>query len=530
MKKTLVRLILVQLLLTVMISSSCAQGKYTFESIANRYINLKQLATIPLQGEKSGMYSSYDRRSEFNEESGKYENWAANFDGDGYVRKDGDEYVLATIEGPGVITRFWSALPQKGELSIEIDGKEVLSMPAEHFFDGKHMPFNFPGFVYTTAKGKNNYTPISFQRSCKIKAKEKWGKFFQINYTQFPKGTEVPSFKGYFTLEEQRILESIQHQFSIQNINSGNKSKNEWVELLPGEEKQIFSNSGKNAITRMEIDVKGNDFLDNLIKNTELGIYWDNASRPAVKCPLGAFFGASVHDCKKLSEFKAVPVGIENTKMYANWYMPYTSNAKVMLKNKSNRKIKLSVKFVIEPVKIEKTNLTYFHVKWHDGLEPLEKERWPDRKLLDIKGKGRFCGMMLTVLNPISGIEYGYDLPKYNAQWWWGEGDEKFYVDGEKFPSTFGTGTEDYFGYAWGWPVRFSAPFHSQTYTTSEGLDENNAAHFVKNGNRLVSMNRFQIMDNVPFQRSFFATLEQYYPDKRPVHFQTALYYYVNKP
>lgn len=33
--------------------------------------------------------------------------------------------------------------------------------------------------------------------------------------------------------------------------------------------------------------------------------------------------------------------------------------------------------------------------------------------------------------------------------WWWGEGDEKFFVDGEKFPSSFGTGSEDYIGYAW---------------------------------------------------------------------------------
>ena len=43
---------------------------------------------------------------------------------------------------------------------------------------------------------------------------------------------------------------------------------------------------------------------------------------------------------------------------------------------------------------------------------------------------------------------------------WWGEGDEKFFVDGEKFPSTFGTGSEDYFGYAWGNPHLFQKPYH----------------------------------------------------------------------
>ncbi len=43
---------------------------------------------------------------------------------------------------------------------------------------------------------------------------------------------------------------------------------------------------------------------------------------------------------------------------------------------------------------------------------------------------------------------------------WWGEGDEKFFVDGERFPSTFGTGTEDYFGYAWCSEKTFIRAFH----------------------------------------------------------------------
>ena len=55
--------------------------------------------------------------------------------------------------------------------------------------------------------------------------------------------------------------------------------------------------------------------------------------------------------------------------------------------------------------------------------------------MLKTEGRGRFLGVMLHVWNPRGG--------------WWGEGDEKFFVDGEKFPSTIGTGSEDYFGYAW---------------------------------------------------------------------------------
>ena len=80
--------------------------------------------------------------------------------------------------------------------------------------------------------------------------------------------------------------------------------------------------------------------------------------------------------------------------------------------------------------------LGHFHAKWHrDAFLPRGPERELDWTMLKTEGRGRFCGVMLHVWNPRGG--------------WWGEGDEKFFVDGEKFPSTIGTGSEDYFGYAW---------------------------------------------------------------------------------
>ena len=84
---------------------------------------------------------------------------------------------------------------------------------------------------------------------------------------------------------------------------------------------------------------------------------------------------------------------------------------------------------------------------------------------------------------------------------WWGEGDEKFFVDGEKFPSTFGTGSEDYFGYAWGNPHLFQKPYHCQTMT------ENNQGH--------QSLLRWHFVDNVPFQKSFEGCIEKYFSNNR---------------
>jgi hypothetical protein len=119
--------------------------------------------------------------------------------------------------------------------------------------------------------------------------------------------------------------------------------------------------------------------------------------------------------------------------------------------------------------------------------------------MLKTQGRGRFLGVMLHVWNPRGG--------------WWGEGDEKFFVDGEKFPSTFGTGSEDYFGYAWALPDLFENAYHNQPRN-----DGKNFGH--------VCVNRWHIADNVPFQTSFDAAIEKYFKNEHPTLYAATVYWY----
>jgi hypothetical protein len=121
----------------------------------------------------------------------------------------------------------------------------------------------------------------------------------------------------------------------------------------------------------------------------------------------------------------------------------------------------------------------------------------PDWTVLTTQGRGRFVGMNLHVWFPVGG--------------WWGEGDEKFFIDGEKFPSWFGTGSEDYFGYAWGDPAFFERPYHSQP------LNEQNRGH--------IDDNRWHIVDNVPFQKTFEGCIEKYQSDAQSRYAATAFWY-----
>ena len=117
--------------------------------------------------------------------------------------------------------------------------------------------------------------------------------------------------------------------------------------------------------------------------------------------------------------------------------------------------------------------------------------RSPDYRFLSTTGQGRFVGLALHV----------YQTTDLNPNGpWWGEGDEKIFVDGESMPSWFGTGSEDYFGFAWGTPGYFSRPYHSQLLAPPGNL--------YAPGNR--ALTRFHIADNVPFQSAFDGCIERW--------------------
>ena len=137
--------------------------------------------------------------------------------------------------------------------------------------------------------------------------------------------------------------------------------------------------------------------------------------------------------------------------------MPFGESAVVELVNEDQQPRDVEFEITHAPLDRPFEGLGHFHCKWHRDTVEMPQDRWPDWAMLQTEGRGRFCGVMLHVWNPRGG--------------WWGEGDEKLFVDGEKFPSTIGTGSEDYFGYAWCNPNLFQRPYHCQT------MDQNNKGH-----------------------------------------------------
>ena len=118
-----------------------------------------------------------------------------------------------------------------------------------------------------------------------------------------------------------------------------------------------------------------------------------------------------------------------------------------------------------------------------------------------LEGRGHLVGTLLNVENGAGTA-------------WWGEGDEKLYVDGGSFPAIFGTGTEDYFGYAWSSGEVFAHPYHAQTRAPANGFGG------------AFSMNRFHVPDPIPFERSLRFDFEIWHWTDTAIAIDATLYWY----
>lgn len=483
---------------------------YSYPQLVKTMTDMQELAKLPPPGEKTSLASSYDRHSQYDVATDKYIDWGANADGDGIIRKEGDDSVFMDVQGPGCIWRTWSATAGAGHVKIYLDGSTTpaVDLPFKNYFDGKTAPFNRPNLVYipsAAAHGFDNYTPIPFQKSCKIVAEQGWGSYYQFTYTQFPVGTVVPTFSMNLSATDSAALDQADKILGQCGQNPGGeasqaKTESKSITAEVGKMATVADLSGTGAITALKVKLdlpKDPEAQRVLLRQLTISIIWDGEAAPAVWSPLGDFFayvgGADT--------FQSLPVGLlDDGTFYSYWYMPYGRKAHIEVGNDGPAPVAMTWQVSHAPLPQPISTFARFHAKWHrDAFLPARPDRQPDWTLLITQGQGRYVGTHLHGWNPRGG--------------WWGEGDDKFFVDGEKFPSIFGTGSEDYFGYAWSSSGHFSRPYHNQI------LNEGNAGHF--------DDNRWHISDSVPFDTSFEADIEKYYPNDRPTLYAAVVFWYL---
>lgn len=208
-----------------------------------------------------------------------------------------------------------------------------------------------------------------------------------------------------------------------------------------------------------------------------LRIYWDQSDQPAVEAPIGDFFAAG-HGMLKDVTSRMVAVSSYGRSYNCYWKMPFRESAKITLTNDS----KLDVMCVFWYVDYEKRAVApdepYFHAQYRQENTVHQES---DYLVFDGLGQGYYAGTVLSVRMSMPG--------------WFGEGDDRFYIDGSDEPVLKGTGTEDYFCDAWAFR-ELNRPYYGVSIW--EGMFE---------GSRC-SAYRWHVEDPVYFDESMRFTIE----------------------
>lgn len=426
-------------------------GVVTVQSLLDEMVDPYSCTEFPATIYATGIISSHDRKSV---QVGTPE-WFANEDGFGYERLENnegrEEKVLFDQDGPGVITRIWlTTRNSKSTIRFYFDGSDTPDwiVPAFDMTDFGMSSLTDSPLVqchtsYEKGKvgGQTFFFPIPYSKSCKVTLEEPEGwtgvpRYYQIEYRKYCGGTGVKTFSVKDVKEYKKAIEKCNRDLEDGIVPRGRfiSSKNSSL-ILP---------DGENAVTSLKVIISGMDSLnyENSMRSLILSCRFDGVE--TVRVPLGDFSGAGLGArevyCRQLISDGAGEVT-------SLWVMPYSREGSIEILDPTNIGCGVEIQATVEKHRFG-SNTLYFHSSWKssDGLcvspDPAQCTEWD---FITLEGRGYYVGDNLSLFN--------------HSRAWYGEGDEKIYVDGESFPSYFGTGTEDYYNSSWAPVVVFHTPF-----------------------------------------------------------------------
>lgn len=498
---------LVPCLAAAILAPAAAQAQVRFESLLREMTDLEALTRLPSPAYTCRQFSSYDRNST-DPAVLTDENWFANGDRGKYLydeqRNGQTEYVLMDAEGPGAIVRFWSANPNDaGIVRIYLDNAPdpFFELPLEAMLGGKAAPFIQP-IAGTRGKGWNSYLPIPYAKHCKVTT-SKPDFYYHINYRTYAKNAKVTTLTQAALDRDAPLLQAVANALAeperaFSKPRGYVQEKIYSANAAPGEKALFARLDGPGALHRLTMQVDAPN-REKALRGVLLYITFDEEMLPAVLAPLGDFFGTAPGD----KPYQGLPCGLtEDGLFYSHWVMPFKHGAMLRLINKTDTPVSVSGEVTASNRRWTKDSL-YFRAKWRSEQDIPTRPR-QDWNFIEARGRGRFVGAMMQVTNPVGA--------------WWGEGDEKIYVDDEEFPSHFGTGTEDYFGYAWCDTEIFSHAYHAQPRCDGPA----NFGH--------TCVNRFHILDNIPFTRAFKFDMEVWHWEDCRISQAVTIYWYAATP
>ncbi|MBV9391261.1 MAG: DUF2961 domain-containing protein [Verrucomicrobia bacterium] len=228
-------------------------------------------------------------------------------------------------------------------------------------------------------------------------------------------------------------------------------------------------------------------------------IFWDDEESPSVEVPLGDFFAMGHDSAPHLVNSLPVVVGPYRG-CGCFWQMPFRKHCRVTLENEASEDADIiAYKIMYQPGEIG-PELAYFHAQWRRGRTTRER---PEHTLIDgVRGAGVYVGTYLAWTSLATG--------------WWGEGEVKYYLDGDgDYPTIADNGTEDYFGGAWCFYRDPHTPIETEFSFPYSGMPL--AKIQQPHAPRLFSLYRWHVQDPIGFSKDLRVTVQAlgWWPERK---------------
>ena len=295
----------------------------------------------------------------------------------------------------------------------------------------------------------------------------------------------------------------------------------DYRQIPPGQTLTVLDLDGPGTLTHIWFTLSSPEAAH--LKKLVLRMYWDREATPSVETPLGDFFGLGLGDYYTW-ESELLSVAHERA-LNCFFPMPFQKHARITVSNEGQRMVdafyfNLYYRAHTHPLPQE---TLYFHAQfrqaqpnhgWTNEWTSNGDPRVDDVKNLDGKdnyvwmeaaGQGHYVGVTMSVLQ--------------NQNFWWGEGDDMFFIDGDPHPSITGTGSEDYFLGAYDFGEHsfsyrlFGAPVKGEERAGSRS-----------------SVYRFHLDSPISFTKSLRATIEHGHANHRSDNFYSVAYWYQTEP
>ncbi len=382
-------------------------------------------------GLQSELYSSYDR-------AGENLDYSQFLSPTGHQTGDLANAVVASVDGPGVVRRFWmphATANSAFDLRVYVDGVKIYDTNTDAYLDGT-VGYVDPLLTTTLLGGQTSYEPIVFQESLLIESNNfndsasnpfpKRRNYYQHNVHALPAGARVVPTTG--TLDANQLAARNQALQVVQSAgtNPAGASGTAVLSLTSpqsiaaGSTLTLASPGGSGTVRALNLMMAG--ATDAELDALRLRVRYDGDTTNAIDIPISQFFGVGAGRF----DYQSLPLGVaDDGSFYSYWPMPFRQGAVVELHNPSGAPIAIdSAGVEVEPGQVA-PQAGYLHAVYHEQTTVADQEH---HQLLDVQGKGHYVGNLLW-------FEASGNRRRLL------EGDDIITVDGTEV--LFGTGMED---------------------------------------------------------------------------------------